>query len=111
MGYMIMTYGVMWRLQRIRMIESDLQCRAERHSATSLKTLWEVKNEIIYQSRTSDSPPPPPTQCYSGYAYASPVCKVNTGRPFSFVTSRRFGEHACGPSVLGVGGGGGVTAL
>ena len=39
--------------------------------------------------------PGPPTQCYLGYAYAcsnrpplfskSPVCKVNTARPFSFV--------------------------
>ena len=37
----------------------------------------------------------------------SPVCKVNTGRPFSFVTKRTFWQHAWGPSVLGVGGGGG----
>ena len=79
------------------------------------------------------SGPPPPIQCYLGYAYAcsnrpplfskspvckvntarpfsfvyepfsgpplfskSPVCKVNTARPFSFVTKRTFWQHACG---------------
>ena len=47
---------------------------------------------------------PPPPRLFS----KSPVCKVNTGRPFSFVTKRTFWQHAWGPSVLGVGGGGGA---
>ena len=37
----------------------------------------------------------------------SPVCKVNTGRPFSFVTKRTFWQHACGHFGTWVGGGGG----
>ena len=51
------------------------------------------------------APPPPPL--FS----KSPVCKVNTGRPFSFVTKRTFWQHAWGPSVLGVGGGGDQTVF
>ena len=34
----------------------------------------------------------------------SPVCKVNTARPFSFVTKRTFWQHACGHFETWVGG-------
>ena len=41
----------------------------------------------------------------------SPVCKVNTARPFSFVTKRTFWQHACGHFETWVGGPGAQPSL
>ena len=47
---------------------------------------------FVIQAFSAPPPPPPPPPPFS----ISLVCKVNTGRPFSFVTSQRVWEHTCG---------------
>ena len=67
--------------------------------------------ELVKEKLDSDKNPGPPLFRVRICVFLAPpffsisqVCKVDTGRPVSFVMSLRFWEHACGPFVFGVGG-------